>query len=34
MEELTATLRASKTAVRAAFRELEAEGLLVAEQEV
>jgi DNA-binding GntR family transcriptional regulator len=34
MEALTSTLRSSKTAIRAAFAELEAEGLLSYEQEV
>lgn len=33
MEELTRTLRASKTSIRAAFEELAAEGLLTYTQE-
>lgn len=33
MEEITHKMRASKTAVRAAFTELEAEGLLTVTQE-
>lgn len=33
MEEMTSNLRASKTAIRAAFGELESEGLLTYTQE-